>query len=365
MKRFAVILTLAALAACATRKASILDEDFDRWQRTTAEGVTVRWRDGEVASSAVETVAREIARVRTAVGEALALVGSASAPPPYAEVILYRDAGWGQERWLVTHAMILERPLRVRIPCALPEDDQDGDKIAARIRGTIAHEIAEATVLTRVPILDPYLRWLHDGVAESVEYRVLQRLDPQAAADVLQKYELYSREARRNAITWVDLTRWRQLPDWIVHSDVLFPKGGPLRLDDLAGSLRRVSEKRFANQERDPETLAALDVLVDLVAETWSREQLAVANGEADPRPRPGQFLCYDASFCFWLELERGRPGITAAALARIAARHEPVLRSEDVMRIVSGLAGEDVRPRLERFTLDRLDGVLAAERPR
>src|SRR5437016_4198482 len=86
-----------------------------------------------------------------------------------------------------TQQKILERPLRVRIPVALPEEDKEGEKIADRLRGTVAHEVAEATVLTRVPILDPYLRWMHDGIAESVEYRVLQQLDPKAASATLDR----------------------------------------------------------------------------------------------------------------------------------------------------------------------------------
>lgn len=366
MKPLAVLAVLLALTACATEKPSLSESVIEAWPQVKADGVTVRYKAGDVDRAAAELVAQQVSLVRSAVADELALAPPAS-PPPYAEVLLYRDAGWGQDRWLVTHAVILERPLRVRIPCALPEDDQDAERIVARIRGTVAHEIAEATVLTRVPILDPYLRWMHDGIAESVEYRVLLKLDPRAASDTLTRYEQYAREARapQIAISWVDLSRWRQLPDWIVNSDVLLQKSRALRLDDLQGSLRRLAEKRVSFQERWPDQLEAFDALLEMLSSAWAREQLPCGEGEADPRPRSGQFLCYDASFCLWLELERAHPGLTAQALKTIAARREPVLRSNDVVKIVSDLAGEDVKPRLQRFTLDRLEGVLAAERRR
>jgi len=358
------LLVLALLVGCVTTaKRGISDDELLGWPKATAEGVTVRYKEGDLDQASAEYVARRISLVRSTVASELALVGSAA--PPYAEVLLYRDTGWGQERWLVTHAIVLERPLRVRIPCTLPEEDTDGEKMAARIRGTCAHEIAEASVLTRVPILDPYLRWLHDGIAESSAYRVLLRLDPKAAEEMLVRYEEYAREARRGKrpVSWLDLTRWRQLPDWIVHSDILF-KGGPLRLDNVAESLRRINEKRVS-AESDPETVAVLDALLDILGESWIREQLPYADGEADLRPESGQFLCYDASCCFFLELERAHPGITASAIAAIEQRHEAVLRSDDVAAILRALSGEDVRVRLERFTLDRLEGILAAERQR
>jgi hypothetical protein len=361
-----VALALLLAAGCATPKAPL--GDIETWPKATAAGVIVHYKEGEVGAKDAAYVAEQLRLVRDAVALELAPVESGartrSTVPPYAEVLLYRDAGWGQERWLVTHAAILERPLRVRIPCALAAEDQGGEAIAARIRETVAHEVAEATVLTNVPVLDPYLRWFHDGVAESVGYRVLRRLDANAADEMLARYEQYAREERRGGTTWVDLTRWRQLPDWILHSDLLF-KNAPLRLDDLPGSLRRVAEKRFAAQERDAVALAALDALIAMLSETWVKEQLPYGPGEADLRPRAGQFLCYDAGLCLLLELERAHPGVTAETIARIGAREEAVLRSDDVVAIIASIAGEDIHPRLERFTLDRLEGVLAAERRR
>ncbi|MEZ0230182.1 MAG: hypothetical protein ACAI25_16285 [Planctomycetota bacterium] len=366
--RFAAPGLLAVLvftiAGCTPAKRGLTPEEIEKWPRVQDEGVTIRIKEGDVDPFAAKLVARAIAVVHSQVTHELGLWKQGEQRPPYAEVLLYRDAGWGQERWLVTHAVIIERPLRVQIPCALPEDDKDGEAIAARIRGTIAHEVAEATVLTRVPILDPYLRWMHDGIAESVEYRVLRRLDPRAADETLNRYEQYAREARRAGISWVDLTRWRQLPDWIIHSDALL-REGPLYLDDLPSSLKRLASKRVSFQEKDPEQVSVLDVLLDMLGESWAREQLPFGAGECDPRPRPGQFLCYDASFCFWLELERAHPGLTAAVLARIAAWKEPVLRSDDVVKMLNALTGQDVTARLERFSLDRLESILAAERKR
>ncbi len=351
-------------AGCVTTK-PMSEEEIERWPKVTLDTVTVRYKEPDIERAAAERVAREVEKVHAAVTAELDLAKPGASKPPFAEVLLYRDAGWGQDRWLVTHAVIIDRPLRVRIPCALPEEDKDGEAIAARIRGTIAHEVAEATVLTSVPILDPYLRWMHDGIAESVEYRVLKKIDPRAAGETLTRYDQYAREARRAGISWVDLTRWRQLPEWVVHSDALLKE--VLRLDDLPGAFKLLAKKRVSFQEKDSEQVTALSALLDMLGEAWAREQLPFGAGECDPRPRPGQFLCYDASFCFWLELERARPGLTATVLATITARgkNEPVLRSDDVVKILSEVAGADVTARLERFTLDRLEGVLAAERKR
>jgi hypothetical protein len=359
--RRAALLALIA-AGCTSTSHTPLDDAS--WPATKGEGVSVHARPGDVDGHAAQLVAKDLTAVRASVGEALGLVGSGSGAPPLGEVLLYRDTGWGQERWLETHATILEHPLRVRIPCALPEADAAGDQIAAWIRGTVAHEVAEASVLTRVPILDPYLRWFHDGVAECVAYRVLTRLDAKAADEMLARYEQYVREARRSrkAIAWVDLTRWRQLPNWVVHSDVIFPKEGPLSLDNVPRSLDRVAEKRVA-AARDPETVAVLDDLVDMLGLALVKEQLPLADGEADVHTPSGQFLCYGASFCFWLELERAHPGITAGTLAQVERRHRAVLRSDDVVTILGQLAGEDVRVRLERFTLDHLEAILGDER--
>jgi hypothetical protein len=365
VRRFALLALLVAGCASSAHT-QLLDKN---WPKTNGDGVSVHARPGDVDGHAAQLVAKELAAVRGTVGEALGLVGSSSGAPPLGEVLLYRDTGWGQERWLETHATILEHPLRVRIPCALPEADAEAAAICSRIRGTVAHEVAEASVLTRVPILDPYLRWFHDGVAECVAYRVLTRLDSRAADEMLARYEQNVREARRakKSIAWVDLTRWRQLPNWLVHTEVLFPTDGPLSLDNVPRSLERIAEKRRipAPGVRDPEPVAVLDDLVDMLGQALVKEQLPLADGEGDVRTPSGQFLCYGASFCFWLELERAHPGITAGTLAQVERRHRAVLRSEDVVTILGQLAGEDVRVRLERFTLDHLEAVLAAERPR
>jgi hypothetical protein len=364
-----LLLSLTALGAagCATQRASELN--VESLAHVGAEGVIVHFKREDFDDKDVQTIATRLAEVRSAVVSELALVTSSSeGAPPIADVVLYHDLGWGQERWLVVHAKILENPLRVRIPCALPTDDRDPMAIVERLRETIAHEVAEATVLTRVPIIDPYLRWMHDGIAESVGYRVLCRFDPKGAAAMLDRYGQYADEARRSGVSWVDLTRWRQLSDWIVHSEAIFDdhesKPAPLRLDDLPRSLRRLAEQRFADPRQlpDPDTLVTLDALLAILGESWAREQLPYVKGEADPRPSKGQFLCYDASFCFWLEIERKHPGVTAKVLAAMSARRETVLRSDDVVQLLEGLTQESLRPRIERFTLDRLAGVLAAE---
>ncbi len=355
---------LATTGCTATSKVPSLEERFASFSSVEDEGITLRFDARELAPGDAKLVAHELVLVRGAVAAELCLERPDDAPPR-AEVILYRDAGWGQERWLLTHALILERPLRVRIPCALPDDDDTPEKIAHRIRGTVAHELAETSVLTRVPILDPYLRWMHDGIAESVEYRVLQKLDPKAAAADIARYAQYSVEARLRGTRWIDLTRWRQLPDWIVHSEVVFEDRDALRIDDLAGSLRRIASERKLIQAEEPEKVLLFDELRAILAEVWSKESLGASRDEEDPRPRAGQFLCYDASFCLWVELEREHPGLTAKVLAAMAGHRAPILRSADVLRVLEQITGHSLRGRLERFSLDRLDSILEAERAR
>lgn len=357
------LLALGVAAGCPSVPNAANERDVDALAVVADEGITVRFLEGDLPAVEARKAARVFAVVRRAVAEELALVGSSSEGGAlHAEVILYHDESWGQERWHVTRAKILERPLRVRIPCGLPVDESDGERIAARLRGTIAHEITESTVVTRVPIVDPYLRWLHDGIAESVEHRVLKRLDPRTAAADVERYAQYALEAQRSGIRWLDLLRWRQLPDWIVHSDVLFEDHRPLRLDDYPGALRRLSQLRLLVQENHPGSLATLDGLLDLVGESWAKEALPPARDEADPRKPSLQFLWYDASFCFWLELERAHPGVTARVVAEIGRWRREILRNDDVIRMIDAATGEHVRPRLERFSLDRLNAVLAAE---
>jgi hypothetical protein len=372
VKRLLVALVLV-LVGCPG--AEIRDEEIKGLPFVTADGVIVRYRDSEVEKAVAVRVAAELSRVRIAVAEEYALVLSSSTEmPPLADVVLHKDRLWGQERWLVTHALILEPPLRVRIQCAFPPEDDDGSKIADRIRGTVAHEIAEATFLTRVPIIEPYLRWVHDGFAESVAFRVLARVQPRAALEMLERYGDYEAEERKppNQTAWVDLTRWRQLPDWIIHSDA-FMKGVPIRLGDPR-EFERILAKRIRIDDPDPviraRALAELsmsDALLGLLGESWTREHMGFAAGEArvEPKNTGAQFLCYAASCCLWLELERAHPGVTAKTLAAVSARREPILRTDDIVAIVKELTGEDIRPRLERFSLDRLEAVLASEKQR
>jgi hypothetical protein len=361
------LVVLFATACTTTPPRPTLEQRFETFSSVEDEGVAVRFDEREVTPAIAKQLAKTLVAVRAAVARELALDLKADAPPA-AEVILYRDAGWGLERWLVTHAQILERPLRVRVPCALPDDDDTAEKIAHRVVGTVAHELAESAILTRVPILDPYLRWMHDGIADSVEYRVLLQLDPAAAAADLARFAQYSVESRLKGTRWVDLTRWRQLPDWIVHSEVVFENKAPLRLglDDVPTSLRRLArERKVPQSEGAAEGVLLLDELRAILGETWTKESIVGPREEEDPHPRAGQFLCYDASFCFWLDLERTHPGITAKIVAIMSAHRAPILRSADVVHALEQATGVSLAGKLERFSLDRIDAILAAERAR
>lgn len=368
------LLLVTTLAACATPEQNGAPGEPDGHATSAPDGgVTVLYRTVELDATTALAVANEFAVVRAAVAKELGLEGTPN-EVPRAEIVVYRDPAWGQEYFLVTHAQIRDNPLRVHIPCLLPPGENDGAAIAQRFRGTVAHEVAEATVLTHVPILDPYLRWMHDGIAESVSYRVLARLDPQAAALERDRYLERWRQARAGKLRWVDLGGWRQPSDWIVHSEALFTNRRPLELTDIPGSLKRVGEERFAAQEQHPDEVVTLDALAEFLGNAWMRERLLPGEGEVDLRQRDGhdpasarfkdtQFLCYGAGMCLWLELERASPGATGKVLAAMMARRATVLRSSDVVEIIEALTKVDLRPRIERFTFERLERVLGAER--
>lgn len=375
MKRVlpALLLTVASLAGCVTTDPPTEPGGKPDGRAVTPDGgVTVLYRSSELRGDLALAVAGELALVRAAVAHELALE-TAPGALPQAEIELRRDPRSGDDYLIVTHAQILDNPLRVHIPCRVPLDETDAAAIAKRFRGTVAHEIAEATVLTHVPILDPYLRWMHDGIAESVSFRVLQKLDPDSAREERDRYLDRWRQARdrRPPARWVDLGGWRQPSSWIVHSEALFANRQPLVLTNLMQSLARIGEERLANQEAHPDQIAAFDALASFLGESWMRERLSPGDGEVDLRTQDAreptstrwkdtQFLCYGASMCLWLELERESPGITGKVLAAMMGRRAAVLRSSDVVAIVQGLSNVDIRPRLERFTFERLERVLA-----
>jgi hypothetical protein len=367
---------LLALAGCATTQPTHAPEDIDGRVVSPDGSVVVAYNTADVRSESAAFAARDFAVVRDGVARELALEKT-PAELLQAEIVVRRGSESGQSYYMTTHANIVEgprgTPLRVRLDWPLKPDETIEGKIAS-FRATVAHEITEATLLAHVRLLDPYLRWMHDGIAESVAHRVVARLDPATASAERDRRRDRWRRARDRKLRWLDLTGWRQSSTWVVHSDSFFKTDSPpLFLSNVTESLKRIADDRFQSQETHEDELAASDALADFVTEVWKREHLPPGDGEIDlrrstlgtndARDEETQFLCYSASMCIWLELEQASPGITGRFLASLMASNASAVRAADVIQMVRDLAKVDVRPRLERFTCERLESVLAAEK--
>ncbi|MGE0707340.1 MAG: hypothetical protein AB7N76_04680 [Planctomycetota bacterium] len=237
----------------------------------------------------------------------------------------------------------------------------------AQLLGTTSHELAEATVLLRVTVLDPYLRWMHDGIAELVEHRVLSRRLPEAARSGLARARAFLEERLGAGDLWVDLSRWRQLTPWIVRSHrFLGPNQSNLSLDDLEGALRRVRRARDLGGE--PDLIAGLTELEAMLLRAQALAERPYVPGEA----RAGDaethdFLLYASSFALWLEVEQRRPGAARALLERLERRRgegDHVLGAAEGEALLREVCPSETPP-LTRYPLERAVAALRAEEER
>lgn len=316
----------------------------------------------ELAPPAAERVVRELDLVRARVQTVL------RREAPGLEVRVWKDVSLGNDPYDVTHAHVLSKPQRVSVECPIREGESP-EAFIERVRSRIAHEVAEATVITRARVLDPYLRWMHDGIAVLSEFLVESEVSAAAGIKRLEGYRRDFEGAGRRGVKWLDLTRWRQLAQWIVHSEpLLVPPDKPLELDDVDAALDRLKpERHVANR---PEIALRTEALLQLIGEHMRKRAMPLSEGEADPsgwRRNPDSILFYHASFALWLDLERARPGALVRALDAIEAdgKEHEILTSDAVAGILSRIAGEDVRPRLLRWKLRQAEGVLVEETER
>jgi hypothetical protein len=352
------------------------DEELPALNHVESGNAKIYWRKDEiealvsetapVVSPSVPEIAGVFDDVRMRVERLFGL------EPPAVEARLYLDRSIGQERYHVTQAYVVQDPLlRVIVPVFYLGDDTPASFLD-RARGTIAHEVTEAMVITHVTkfaVLDPYLRWMHDGIAVYAEHAIEAQTDPDAAALKLARtIEQLTTKRQRRQVRWLDLSRWRQYSDFIIHSDVITHDQEKIQLvPPLERSLQPTAKAK--NAEAADNVVLIYDAVDRLVSDAWRKEKAPFSEGEADPRPghASGEELAffYQASFSFWLEVERAHPGLIAhvlQTLARPDALQTPVVTGDEVARLVGKYAGEDVRPRLLRYRLDRVERVLREE---
>ncbi|MBL4847418.1 MAG: hypothetical protein JKY65_18015 [Planctomycetes bacterium] len=237
----------------------------------------------------------------------------------------------------------------------------------SHLLGTTGHEMAEATVLLRVTAIDPYLRWVHDGIADFAEHEVLRRQDPAAALDSLGRARRLVEEHLGDGELWLDLARWRQLAPWIVRSHrLLGPNEDNLSLKDVEGSLKRLARIRAAN--KDPDRASGLAELEAILIRARQIRERGFAQGEAHGSDaREGDLLGYALSFAYWLEVERRASGTIRGfleGLERRRARGDHVLtgaEAKDVLRAALGAPP----PSVAHYPLERALSVIKTEEAR
>lgn len=329
--------------------------------QSTVEPVRVYYRDLERGDA--EQVLPEVAAVHSAVRSHLGF------RPPATELVIYEPSGpigaVGQQVH-ETRCELDKTPDGWVIGFVYPFNQDP--RTLEHLVGTTAHEVAEATILLQVTVLDPYVRWMHDGIAELIEHEVLCRRNPSAARANLRRVTRFVAERRGEGVSWVNLARWRQLAPWVVRSHrFLGESEDNLSLEDIDQSINRV--RRARRLEADPVFQGGLDELEVMLRRARRLGRLPWEGGEArtdDPNTR--DFLFYNAAFAFWLGVERARPGTVrryVTALARKRSGDDHVITSEEVLEMLREAAEGAVLPPLERFTLEEADRVLRAEQLR
>ncbi len=289
--------------------------------------------------------------------------------PPRAELVIYEPAGPEGARGKhvrETRGDLVQEDTGWRIRFVYPW--RDTRQAVSQLLGTTAHEVAEATVLLRVTVIDPYLRWLHDGIAVLIEHEVLARLRPKSARESLGRTRQFVRERREDGVRFVDLTRWRQLAPYLVRSHrFLGPGQANLDLANLPESLRRVRNAMMGTD--DPLFLEGLQELETALKRTQRFSSAPAVPGAARPDdPLTQDFLFYNAAFALWLSLERAHPGVVQRTLSGMAERREQddhVLSAEEAQDLVRFAAEGRELPNIEQFSLEEIEAVLLEEEQR
>lgn len=344
-----------ALAACATTPPGIDDRDLRSLASVEHEDeVAIYFDAGQFGRGEAERVLAQVAAVRSEVRGALGL------EPLLVQLVIYTVPGAPGAAGSVTTEHLSETDgVWVRFRYPLPAGGDTGPFLT-----TVAHEVAEATLLGEVTVIDPYLRWFHDGVAEMVEHRVgCERGAAEAA--LRRSLQLIARQ-RAAGTEWIDLTRWRQVSPALVRSyRFLGVDAQNLSVADVQGGLRQV---RRALEQGSPSPLVGrgLVELEELLVRAADLEALPWRAGEArsdDPLLR--DHLFYLASFAWWLDLERRAPGTLGRAVAGLVGRRrgdDHVLTAREGLELVRAAAGEQAPLTLSRLELSEVARVLEAE---
>lgn len=360
------LVALASAAGCVyTPPPGIEDEDVIRMENVRQGEAWVFYRGWDVPHERARALAPEVEAVRQAVGDAMGVA------VPRAQLVVYAPSGPDGS----------SGPLVDRVPCHFFEREymirfryplEDEDPVArAQLLGTVGHEVAEATVLGQVRSIDPYLRWMHDGIAELVEHEVLRARNVEGARLLLQRTMRFVADRRARGVEWVDLTRWRQLGDRLHRSQrLLEDEEGSLSLVDVPQALARVRRSRdLALGDEQAWRRAALDELEAVLLVAANRQRLRWRSGEGrTDDPEALDYLFYNAAFAVWLHLERASPGALrrfVAALERSRAAGDHVLTAEEATAMFHEAAGDVSLPPLDKLPLGWLEQVLGAEEQR
>lgn len=358
MRRALVLLPALALSACWVAPPGISAEELRRLERAEQGLVRVHWRADELSREQVQRLLPELASVAQAVS---ARIGCA---PPAAAIVLWVPggiSGAGTGPVHTTHGLLTGGRLVFRYPW-VPDDPIE----PAQLLGITAHELTEAGVLACVTSLDPYLRWLHDGLAELAEHEVLlARFPARARAALERNLELLAAQ-RARGVARIDLLAWRQLAPWIVRSQRFLGEGGNLSLEDLPGSRARIRaalERTTTVEERRRGLLELLEVL-DHVEVTAARERGSDWASPDDPTVR--DLVFYVSAQAVWLHLERQAPGAARRAVEELLRRqreNDHVLSAAEGLELLAvAAAGRAIPLPLGELTLEAVEEVLRQE---
>ena len=170
---------LVAAVGCCGTPPGLSPDALAQLERVDQGGTSLYHRPGELTSTERDAILGDLVLAREGVGRRVGL------PTPELGVVLYEPCGVpgaSGELYLQTLA-VFGADGRVVFRYPWPSDAS----LRGSLLGTTAHEVAEATVLDQVTMLDPHLRWIHDGIAEALEHQTLRELDRQAARSALEK----------------------------------------------------------------------------------------------------------------------------------------------------------------------------------
>jgi len=346
-----LLVLLLSLAGCVAGPPSLAERAS--MQRVVFGEVSLFYRPTELERPWVQDLATEVADVRRSVGDRL------HRRPPEAELLLYEPPGVigaGEPEVFQTLASL--EGSRVVFPYPVVADDGAQQQLL----NTVAHELSEATVLRSVTVLDPYLRWVHDGIAELVEHEVSMRRDLDASRQALELSLRYVEERRNAGVESVSLRRWRQIAGWVVRSRRYMLDDQNLSLVEIGASLRRV-EEGLAHE--DPESLRGRGLLElkDLLLRAQELGKQPWSPTEAVPARDADRYVFYVASFAVWLHLERQEPGTVLAFLDGVDAEADAddfVLTAPEVESLLAKSALPDLD--LDRIPLEWVEATLKGE---